>query len=246
MKKIVANFKMNQTPTDTKKYLMTFLSRVSEDADVTLCLPFTSIAEGVYLTRGGNVKIGAQNLSDEEKGSFTGEISGAMLKDAGVSEVIVGHNERRAKFKENSKIINKKIKIALKNRLKVILCVGESLAQRNTLKTFEVLKEQLEEALKGLYQNELDRIVIAYEPIWATGTGKHATQKEVEEAVKIIRKVISEDFSAAAAENICVLYGGSITQKNCKAVMNAKGINGALIGAASCDPLELVKIINII
>ena len=185
---------------------------------------------------GGEISIGGQNLCDEEEGKCTGEISGKMLKSAGAEFVIVGHSERRTKFKENARSINKKIKIALKNRLKVILCVGESLAERNTLKMLESLKVQIEEALKGLYENELENIVIAYEPVWAIGSGKVPTNKEIETSVRAIRKVIADDFSAKAGENITVVYGGSIDAKNAPTINRVKNLNGMLIGGSCLDP----------
>lgn len=246
MRQIIANFKMNYTVEETKQYMIEFLSKVDkEKAEITLCLPYTSLAVGNYFLKDSSIKLGAQNLSDEEEGKFTGEINGKMLVSTGVQSVIVGHSERRTKFKENSKIINKKIKIALKNRLNVILCVGESLTEKNTLKTLETIKNQLEEALKGLYENELERVTIAYEPIWAIGSGKSATIKEIEYAVKAIRKVLSDDFSPKAGKETQVLYGGSITNKNVQSIMRAKEINGILVGGACLDANGFASLINI-
>lgn len=243
MKTLIANFKMNLTPSQTKDYLMTFLSRVDcEKLDLTLCLPYTSLMVGNILCKGKNIRLGAQNISDEESGRNTGEISGSMLKDSGVDYVIVGHSERRKKFKEDGKAINKKIKIALKNGIGLILCVGESLAERNTLKSYEVLRDQIETALKGLYENELERITIAYEPVWAVGSGKTPTAKEIESAVKEIRKVILDDFSQNASENIKVIYGGSIDSKNIKQFVNCKKLDGFLVGQSCLDPNEFLKI----
>ncbi len=243
---VIANFKMNQTPEETKNYLMTFLSRFDEKVDLTLCLPYTSLSTGEYLCRGKAVRLGSQNISEDEEGRTTGEISGRMLKASGVDFCLVGHSERRKKFKEDSKIVNKKIKSALKNGLGVILCVGESLAEHNTLKTYEVLREQIENALKGLYENELERIIIAYEPIWAIGTGETPMAKEITMAVKEIRKVIADDFSPAAADNIKVVYGGSIDSKNVKQFTSCKNLNGLLIGGACLDPNSLLKIISLL
>lgn len=247
MKKLYANFKMNKTPSETKDYLIKLMAGFSrKDIGLTLCLPYTSLYLGKCLLEGTDISIGAQNIADEENGSFTGEISGEMLKDSGVTCVLVGHSERRSKFKENSKIINKKIKIALKNGLGVVLCVGESLADKNTLKTLDTLKVQIEEALKGLYENELENVVIAYEPIWAIGTGHNATVREVEYAAKVIRKVIQDDFSAKAAQELCVIYGGSLNNKNIASIASAKGIDGALVGGASLDAANFLGMINAI
>lgn len=246
MRTLIANFKMNLTPSETKDYLMAFLSRFDgSKIDLTLCLPYTSLGIGTLLCRDKNVRLGAQNLSDEEQGKNTGEISGAMLKDSGVDYVIIGHSERRKKFKEDTKTINKKIKVALKNGLGVILCVGESLTERNTLKTFEVLREQIECALKGLYENELERIIIAYEPIWAIGSGKTPTKNEIEGAVKEIRHIIKDDFSENASISIKVVYGGSIDSKNIKQFLSAKKLDGFLVGGACLDPNEFLKITSL-
>jgi len=248
MKKIIANIKMNQTPIQSRDYLINMISRFdnSKNVELTLCLPYTSLSIGRLLLNDTGIKLGAQNLSEEECGSYTGEISGGMLKCAGVDTVIVGHSERRVKFKENNKQINKKIKVALKNGLGVILCVGESLAEKNTLKTLETLKTQIEEALKGLYENELERVTISYEPIWAIGSGKNATVREIEYGVKAIRKVIEDDFSLKAAKEICVLYGGSVNNKNIHAITHAKGVNGALIGGASLEEGGFLNLISLV
>lgn len=243
--KIFINFKMNKTPTQTKEYFIDFLSGKRLDRnELTFALPYTSIAVGKFMTEGTGIKIGAQNMSDEEEGNNTGEISGAMLKDSGVSSVIIGHNDRKTKFKENSKSINKKIKIALKNALGIVLCVGENATERNTLKAYQTLKEQIEEALKGLYENELENISIAYEPVWAIGTGQSPTVKEIEGAVKAIRKVISNDFSEYAGKNISVIYGGSVNAKNIGPISKIPSLSGVLIGSSALDATALKKIIE--
>ena len=237
MKYIIANFKMNHTPADTKDYLIRLVPKVEAGKHkLVLCLPATSLGVAKFMLDGGEISLGGQNLCDEEEGKCTGEVSGKMLKSAGAEYVIVGHSERRTKFKENARSINKKIKIALKNRLKVILCVGESLAERNTLKMLESLKVQIEEALKGLYENELEHIIIAYEPVWAIGSGKVPTNKEIETSVRAIRKVIADDFSAKAGESIAVVYGGSIDAKNAPTINKVKNLNGMLIGGSCLDP----------
>ena len=242
MKKIVANLKMNKTIDETKEYLINIISNADiSKAEITLCLPFTSLALGKMLLEGTKIHLGAQNVADEESGSCTGEVSGAMLANAGVEYVIVGNSERRSKFKENNKIINKKIKIALKNRLKVILCVGETLADKNGMKTFEAIKDQLVECLKGLYENELENIFIAYEPLWAIGSGKNATVKEIEYAVKAIRKVLSSEFSPKAGKATCVLYGGSVDVKNFPTIIKVAGVSGVLVGKACLDARNIVQ-----
>ena len=180
MKKIIANLKMNQTVSETKEYLMKLVPKFDGKHELTLCLPYTSLYLAKFLTDGSPIKIGAQNMSDEEQGAFTGEISGQMLKDLGVSSVIIGHSEDRIKFRETNKIVNKKIKLALKNSLQVIFCIGENKAEKIADKTKSVLAGQIEEGLKGLYENELENIVIAYEPVWTIGTENPLTNKEIE------------------------------------------------------------------
>ena len=245
-KQIIANFKMNKTEEEVKSYLIDFLARVdTSKADITLCLPFTSLSLGNYFLKDTSIQLGAQNIADEDEGANTGEISGKMLVGVGASTVIIGHSERRSKYKENNRLINKKIKVALRNRMNVIVCVGESLAEKNTLKTLETIKFQLEESLKGLYENELERVSVAYEPIWAIGTGKNATVKEIEYAVKAIRKVLTDDFSAKAGKQTKVLYGGSVTNKNIQAILKAQGINGVLVGGACLDSSNFVNMISL-
>ena len=244
-KQVIANFKMNMTPSEIKNYIISLAPNFkSEKVDITLALPFVALSLGKFLLSGTNIFVGAQNLSEEESGTFTGETSGAMLKDIGVQSVIVGHSERRSKFKETGRAINKKIKIALKNRLQVILCVGETLTDKNSMKTLSVLSGQIDEALKGLYENELENILIAYEPVWAIGTGKVATSKEIEEGVKAIRKSIEHSFSKKAGEEIGVLYGGSINAKNISQIISCKGVNGVLVGGACLDCANFMHIIS--
>lgn len=243
--KIIANLKMNKTPSQTLDYFMNIVPKSSDfKHELIFCVPFTSLTIGKYLTQNTNIQLGAQNLSDEDEGACTGEISGSMIKDAGANFVIIGHSERRSKFKENNKLINKKIKMALKNRLTSILCIGESLAEKNTLKTADVLKEQLEEGLKGIYENELENIIIAYEPIWAIGTGKIPTVKEISNSIDVIRKVIAQDFSLNAGKNICVVYGGSVNNKNISQIGKVKNINGFLVGGASLEPSGFLQLIT--
>ncbi len=246
MKKlIVGNFKMNQTPEESKAYFMKFVAGFTGNrADVILCPSFLSLPVASFLAKGSLVKIGAQNVSDEEEGAFTGEVSAKMLKNAGVEYVIVGHSERRNKYKETDKLINKKIKTALKNGLKCIFCIGESLTDRNTGKTFEVIRHQIEEGVRGLYENELESVVIAYEPVWAIGTGQNASVKDVENAAQVIRKVIFESYSEKASRDIQVLYGGSLNEKNVAALLNCPGIDGGLFGKISLNVNAFLDIAN--
>lgn len=233
MKKIVANLKMNFNNEELKEYLIKLLSKNIKNK-VIICPSYTSLSLANFFLKDSKIDLGAQNLCDEEEGKCTGEVSGRMLKGCGVDYVIVGHSERRTKFRENGKQINKKIKVALKNQLKVILCVGEQLAEKNLGRAEEVVRTQLLEAFKGLYENELENIVIAYEPVWAIGTGKTPQNKEVENMAKFIRKIVCEEFSPKC-EKIEILYGGSIDIKNCSNFSKIKGIDGLLVGGASLD-----------
>lgn len=244
MKKIIANFKMNMNGQEVKDYLTKLLAKVNGKNEVVVCPPYTSLSIANFLLEGSLIELGAQNICDEEEGKCTGEISGRMVKDCGASYVIVGHSERRSKFKENGRNINKKIKSALKNRLKVILCVGEQLAEKNMGKTKEVIKTQIEEAFKGLYENELENITIAYEPIWAIGTGNTPQAKDIEAIAKYIRQVICDDFSQKA-EKIDIVYGGSVDVKNCSTFAKIKGINGLLVGGASLNVDNFAQITKI-
>lgn len=241
MKKIVANLKMNLDNSQIKEYLIKLIGKNLKNR-VIVCPSFTSLSlANFFLKDNQMIDLGAQNICDEEEGKCTGEVSGKMLKACGVEYVIVGHSERRSKFRESGKSINKKIKVALKNKIKVILCVGEQLAERNLGKAEEVVKTQLLEGFKGLYENELENIIIAYEPVWAIGTGKLPQIKDVENIVKFIRKVVCEEFSPKS-EKIEVLYGGSIDVKNCSSYAKIKGINGLLVGGASLDVDNLTSI----
>ena len=244
MKKIIANFKMNMTGKEVKSYISKLSAKASGKNEIIICPPFTSLSLASFLLEGNRIKLGAQNLCDEEDGKCTGEVSGAMIKDCGADYVIVGHSERRSKFRENGRIVNKKIKIALKNKLKVVLCVGETLTEKNLGKTKEAIKTDLQEAFKGLYENELENIIVAYEPVWAIGTGKTPTVKEIEGIAEYIRKVVSEDFSPNA-EKIEVLYGGSVDNKNCSTFAKAKGINGLLVGGACLNVDNFLQISKI-
>ena len=246
MKKlIIANNKMNMDMLEAKTYFTKVVAKAANNkAEVIICPAFTNIATASYIAKGSHVKIGGQNLSDEEIGAFTGEINAEMLKSAGAEYVIVGHSERRTKFKETDRLINKKIKVALKHRMKCIYCVGESLVEKNTMKTEQAIKKQIEDGLKGLYENELESVIIAYEPIWAIGTGVTATPKDIEMGASVIRKAISQAYSEKAATKIQVVYGGSLNEKNAQSILSTKGIDGGLFGGISLNADAFISIIN--
>jgi len=246
MKKIIiANNKMNMVSEEAKIYFTKLVAKANNPkVDVVVCPSFTNLMIATYLTKGSMIKIGAQNVCDEENGAFTGEVSADMIKSTGAEYVIVGHSERRNKFKETDKLINKKIKTALKHRLKCIYCVGESLIEKNTMKTEYAIRKQIEEGLKGLYENELESVVIAYEPIWAIGTGISATPKDIEMGVNVIRKAVAESYSDKAGRTIQVVYGGSLNEKNYQNILNTKGIDGGLFGGISLNIDSFLSIIN--
>lgn len=246
MKKvIIANFKMNQTAEETKVYFTKLLCKLANDnIELIICPPYTSLSISSFFTSGTNVKIGAQNVADDDLNGQTGEVSAKMIKNIGAEYVIVGHPERRSKFKETNLTINRKIKSALKQGLKCILCVGESYAEKVALKTAEVLKKQIDECLKGLYENELESVIIAYKPFWAVGSDKVPTPKEIENGVKIIRRCIKDNYSEKAARDAVVVYGGGLNISNFSKLLSAKEIDGAVFGRASLDVDSFVNIVN--
>lgn len=240
---IIANFKMNKTFSETKEYVKELSSLVDNSASkIYLCLPYTSLYIS-KLYKGKLFKFGAQNVHEEEYGAYTGEISAQMLKDLKVELVIVGHSERR-KMGESNDVINKKIKTALRFGLEVVLCVGETRAQKNTNKTEFAIKKELSEALSGIYENELNNITIAYEPVWAVGTGKIADFKDILAAVETIRAFIAQLYSKDAAKNIKVVYGGSVDSQNAKQIIKSKNINGVMLGGTSLDPNNFAKLLK--
>ena len=237
MKKIIiGNFKMNTVPSEFKPYAMTLATKIKGTKnEVVICPPFTHLSMAREILSGTQVLYGAQNLAEEERGEFTGEISASMLKDLGTSYVIVGHSERRGKFKETDKVVNKKIKTALANGIKVVLCVGENLQTKTSKQANAFVRKQLEEALRGLFENELESVVIAYEPIWASGTGKAISNKDIVKMVETIRNFVGELYSEKAGKNLNVLYGGSVSLSNYKKIMSIDCIDGVVIGGASLD-----------
>lgn len=237
---------MNFTQEDTKNYLDELIT-LSESITnkLVVCFPYTSLALAKDMLLNTKIIIGAQNVHQNESGAFTGEISAKMLKDLSCKIVLVGHSERRMYFEESYKLINEKIKTLLKYGMRAVLCIGETLKERETSKTKQVLKQQLEQALNGLYENELKNVFIAYEPVWAIGTGKTPTGKQIEECAKYIRNVISQNFSEKAAKNMNILYGGSLKPDNAKTLLSLSEINGALVGGASLNPDSFIKIAKV-
>ncbi len=238
---VAANWKMNKTIEEAEDFISSFLPMVRDITvvDILIAPPFISLDIVYRRLKGSLIKLGAQNVFYEDKGAFTGEISPAMLLSAGCTHVIIGHSERRQFFSETDEIVNKKIKNAGKNNLETILCIGESLKEREDNKTFEVLEKQLSGSLKDVPMQGVD---IAYEPIWAIGTGKTATPQQANEAHMFIREWLKKNKENT--DRVRILYGGSVTPENIKILMAEPGINGALVGGASLKPDSFAKIVK--
>jgi len=234
-KKVIAgNWKMNKDLNESQDLISKIINGLGNDTkcDVIVCPPFTSLSEVSSLIKTTPVKLGAQNLSFEDSGAFTGEISAAMLKSVGCEYVIVGHSERRAIFGEPDEVINKKIKKALEHNLKPIFCVGELLEQREAGITMEVVKSQILNGLKDITPEQLSEIIVAYEPVWAIGTGKTATPEQAQEVHAAIRELIVENFSEDVADSLVIQYGGSVKPENAGELLCKNDIDGALVGGA--------------
>ena len=215
-----------------------------KEVEVAVAPPFTALYAVRGEVEGSPIRLAAQNLYWEEKGAFTGEISPLMLKEVGCDYVIIGHSERRQYFGETDETVNRRIKAALAQGLKVIFCIGETLKEREEGKTFSVTERQIEGGLKGLGEKELRDIVIAYEPVWAIGTGKTATPEQAEEMHRFIRGKVQKLYSRKASEEMRIQYGGSVTPENIKGLMNQPNIDGALVGGASLNAESLSKIVR--
>ncbi len=243
-KVIAGNWKMNKSPIDVKAFMENFPSLVKDtENEVILCVPFVDLIEATELAKGTNIKIGAQNMHFEEKGAFTGEVSPKMLKDIDVEYVIIGHSERREYFNETDETVNKKLKSAFKYGLKPILCVGETLAQREVGITKDFVTGQVEKALDGLTNEEIAGTIIAYEPIWAIGTGKTASKEDANEVCTWIREKINSKYGDVS-KDVIIQYGGSVKSSNAKVLFNMSNIDGGLVGGASLDAEEFAKIVN--
>ena len=244
-KKIIAgNWKMNMTPSQAVKLVEELKPLVqNNDVDVVYCVPAIDIVPVVEAVKGTNVKVGAENMYYEEKGAYTGEISPEMLVDAGVEYVIIGHSERRDYFKEDDCLLNKKVKKAFEAGLTPILCCGESLEQREMGVTMDWIRYQIKSDLAGVTADQVKELVIAYEPIWAIGTGKTATSDQAQEVCKGIRDCIAEVYDADTAEAVRIQYGGSMNAGNAAELLAKPDIDGGLIGGASLKA-DFGKIVN--
>lgn len=243
---IAGNWKLNKSIKEAIE-LVTLLKRMitsTQHVDVVVCPVFTALSDVSEVIRESDIKLGAQDVYWEEKGAFTGEVSSSLLKDAGASYVIIGHSERRQFFAETNETVNLKTKAAIKAGLIPIVCVGESLKEREENRTFDVVKDHVEGALNGLPQAEMAKVVIAYEPVWAIGTGKVATPAQAQEVHLFIRKEIAKLFNQEIASTTRILYGGSVKAENISSLINEVDIDGALVGGASLEAQGFADIVK--
>ena len=242
---IAGNWKMNKAVSDTKEFCKAILASCNVKAtSVVLCVPAIDIVPAQKALKSTRIAVGAQNCHFEESGAFTGEISAKILADSGVKYVIIGHSERRQMFGETDETVNKKVLAALSNGLRPIICVGETLEQREAGILEEHLRIQIKKAIAGVPMEKMSQVVIAYEPIWAIGTGKTATPEDAEAVCKLIRVTLRELYSARTARSVSILYGGSMNEKNASALLSQIDIDGGLIGGASLVPEKFEKIVE--
>ncbi|SNT13424.1 triosephosphate isomerase [Anaerovirgula multivorans] len=242
---IAGNWKMHNIAEEAVKLVNELKAEVrNTDVKVVICCPFTVLAEVKKAVEGSNIKLGAQNMHWEDKGAYTGEISADMLKDIGVEYVIIGHSERRQYFNETDETVNKKVRKALEKELLPILCVGETLEEREADRTYEVVKSQTLKALENITDEEMKSIVVAYEPVWAIGTGKTASPEDANAVIAYIREVIKEKYGEDISELVPIQYGGSVKAANATEIMNQEDIDGALVGGASLKAEEFLAIVN--
>jgi triosephosphate isomerase len=242
---IVGNWKMYKTIDETVKFIRDLIPLVKEClSGIFLAVPFTAIKNASEQAKNSNIIIGAQNMNDATEGAFTGEIAGKMLKEAGAQFVIIGHSERRQSFQESNEFINRKVKRALNDGLRPILCIGETRQQRESDQTQVILKTQLTESLHEIPLEQLAQIVIAYEPIWAIGTGLTATPEQAQAMHHFCRETIAELWDSDVAKKVFLLYGGSVKENNAKELLNQADVDGFLIGGASLSLESFSQIIN--
>jgi triosephosphate isomerase len=246
-KKLIAgNWKMNKTAADGSALTGEIVAEIGRETavDIVLCPPFTALESVGRRLEGQAVKLGAQNMHSEKSGAFTGEVSAEMLRGLFVTHVILGHSERRALFGETDAFINKKVLLALANQLKPILCVGESLAEREAGTTLAVVQRQVEGCLQGVTKEQLTALIIAYEPVWAIGTGKVATTAQAQEVHAYIRDLLTKLYGAPLAQKVRILYGGSMKPANAPDLLAQKDIDGGLIGGASLEVRSFVELVR--
>jgi len=244
---IAANWKMNLTQGESERFVDSFLRDVGEIADIEVVIipPFTAIAKvSEALGQAHNIKVGAQNMYWEKSGAFTGEISAPLLRDLFVRYVVLGHSERRTLFGETDEIVNRKVRAAHEGKLRPIVCIGETLDQRDKGNVEKILSIQLRGSLAGLKPKELQDSVIAYEPVWAIGTGRNATAQQAQEAHAFIRHILGQMSDETTAERVRIQYGGSVKPENARELMSQQDIDGALVGGASLDPRSFAQIVK--
>ncbi|MBV8813671.1 MAG: triose-phosphate isomerase [Verrucomicrobia bacterium] len=244
---LAANWKMNLTQVEAASFVQTFLGEIGEvnDVEIVIVPPFTSIPALAQISeKAPFIRLGAQNVHWERSGAYTGEISATMLRALFVKYVLIGHSERRSLFGETDETVNRKVSAALEAGLRPIMCIGESLAERESGLVEKVLHRQVEGGLKGIAADHMSEIVLAYEPVWAIGTGRTATPEQAEEAHAFIRSVLAELFDQSSADRIRIQYGGSVKPENTEDLMRKPDIDGALVGGASLDPRSFAQIIR--
>jgi triosephosphate isomerase len=242
---IAGNWKMNKTLKEALEMVEELKPMVKEaGCEVVVCPPFVCLGQVADAVKGSNIKVGAQNMHYEESGAYTGEVSPAMLRELNIEYVIIGHSERRQYFNDTDETVNKKVKAALKHSLIPIVCCGESLEEREDGITRDVLSRQIRKGLKGFSEENIEKIIVAYEPIWAIGTGRTATDEQANEAIAYIRSVIAEMYGGETADKVRIQYGGSVKPSTIKAQMEQSDIDGALVGGASLNASDFAGIVN--
>ena len=243
---IAGNWKMNKTPAEAKALIEEMKPLLSKTkwCEMVLCVPFTDIQAAVKAAKGSKIAIGAENMHFEKSGAFTGEISADMLKELGVKYVIIGHSERRQYFNETDEACGKKVQVALENGLRPILCVGESLTEREQDVTMEVIRKQIKIALQNVAVEDIKKVVIAYEPVWAIGTGLTATDEQANETIGVIRAALARKYGKRVADKVRIQYGGSMKPSNVDGLMKQPEIDGGLIGGASLKAEDFARIVN--
>jgi triosephosphate isomerase len=243
---IAGNWKMYKTPAETSDYLRTFLPQVAgaADRDIMIAPPYPALETAAAALRGSPVALGAQDLFWENEGAFTGQVSPTMLRAVGCRYAIIGHSERRQFFGETEDTVNRKIRAAVSVGLVPVMCVGESAAEREAEQTFSILDKQVKGGLKGFFADQMASLVIAYEPVWAIGTGKTATSAQAQDAHRFIRSLVEGVFGAGFAAAVRILYGGSVKPDNISELMGMPDIDGGLVGGASLNPESFAKIVR--
>ena len=242
---IAGNWKMHKTIAEAVEFVNDIKDKVNNtDVEAVICAPFTLLKDLKEATKGTNIKIGAQNMHYAEQGAFTGEISAPMLKELNIDYVVLGHSERRQYFNETNETVNKKVIKALEEGIDPILCVGETLEEREASETKNVCKEQTEKALVGVSAEDMKKVVIAYEPVWAIGTGKTATAEDANDVIAYIREVVKELYGEEISEEVRIQYGGSVKPSNVAEIMNQSDIDGALVGGASLLASDYTELVN--